>query len=76
MTWNTLFSSELYSLSRFDAKGTFEEEILILWKKEVSNTKRSETQFSTPSCVLSADLMQNAFFRRISLKFRKRNILI
>ena len=71
MNWNTVFNSALYSLSRFDPKRIFKQDILINWQKEVLNTKWRETQFSTPNCVLSANLMQNAFLRKVSLKFGK-----
>ena len=75
MKRNTAFKSKLYSLSRFDPKRIFKQDILIIWKKEVLNTKWRETQFSTANCVLSANLMQNAFIRKVSLKFEKRIFL-
>ena len=75
MKWNTVFNSALYSLSRFDPKRIFKQDILIIWQKEVLNTKWRETQFSTPNCVLSANLMQNAFFRKVSLKIWKKDFL-
>ena len=43
--------------------------------KVVFNTKWSQTQFSTASCILWARLMQNAFFSKISLKFGNRKFL-
>ena len=75
MKWNSVFNSALYSLRRLDPKRIFKQDILIIWQKEVLNTKWRETQFSTPNCVLSADLMQNAFFNKVSLKFGERIFL-
>ena len=72
LKWNCVLNSELYSSSRFDPKRIFKQDILIIWKKEVLNTKWRETQFSTPNCALSANLMKNAFFRKVCLKFEKR----
>ena len=33
LTWNRVFKSELYSLSRFDPKRIFKQDILIIWLK-------------------------------------------
>ena len=75
MKWNRVFNSELYSLSRLDPKRIIRQYILIIWQKEVLNTKWRETQFSTPNFVLSADLMQNAVFRKVSFKIWKKDFL-
>ena len=34
-----LFNSDLYFLSRFDATRIYEQDILLIWQKEVFNTK-------------------------------------
>ena len=106
LKWNRVFNSELYSLSTFDPKRIFKQDILMIWQKKVLNTKYCGTKFSTasciplrrfypkrifkkdiliilqrevlktkwsgtllskPSCILLADLMQSAFFSKISL---------
>ena len=72
LKWNCVFNSELYSLSRFDPKRIFKQDILIIWQKEVFNTKWSRTQLSKASCILWADLIQNGFLSKISLSFGKR----
>ena len=52
MKWKTVWSSELYSLSRFDAKRIFEQDILQISQKEDFNLKWRETQFAAASCIL------------------------
>ena len=53
MKWNTVFNSELHSLSTFDAKRIFKQELVKIWHKAVFNTQLIKTVFKSELYSLS-----------------------
>ena len=75
MKSNTVFNTELYSLSKFHAKRIFLQDMPIIWQKVVFKKNEVKHNFQTGSWIFWADFMQNGFFSKTSLKFGKRQFL-